>query len=159
MARRTESHKVSGTPMGNWWKMRNPVRMLFNAGIVFGVFWIPSFRVKNFFYRLIGMRIGKGVAVGGATLDMIFPEMVEIGDGSIIGFGSVLLTHEFLVGEWRRGKVKIGKNVLIGANCTILPGVEIGDGAVVGAMSLVNRDVKPGEFVGGVPIKTISAES
>jgi acetyltransferase-like isoleucine patch superfamily enzyme len=37
----------------------------------------------------------------------------------------------------------------------ILPGVTIGDGAKVAAYSLVNRNVKPGEFVGGIPIKTL----
>jgi acetyltransferase-like isoleucine patch superfamily enzyme len=60
-----------------------------------------------------------------------------------------------LLNEWRRGPVVIGNNVTIGANCTILPGVVIGDGAVVSAMSLVNRDVPPGARVGGVPIRPL----
>ena len=49
----------------------------------------------------------------------------------------------------------VGRDVLIGANCTILPGVVIGDGATVSAMSLVNKDVPPGAMVGGVPIRLI----
>ena len=47
------------------------------------------------------------------------------------------------------------RNVLIGANSTILPGVEIGDGAIVSAASLVNRDIPPGVFAGGNPVKII----
>jgi len=52
----------------------------------------------------------------------------------------------------------ICEDVTIGANCTILPGVIIGKGATVSAMSLVNRDVPAGAFVGGVPIRLLSAE-
>jgi len=69
-----------------------------------------------------------------------------------------VLAHEFMVDEWRKGPVVIGKNVSIGANCTILPGVVIGDGATVSAMSLVNRDVPPGAFVGGVPARELRRE-
>jgi acetyltransferase-like isoleucine patch superfamily enzyme len=53
--------------------------------------------------------------------------------------------------------VVIGRDVVIGASCTILPGVVIGDGAVVSAHSLVNRDVAAGSFVGGVPARPLGA--
>ena len=46
-------------------------------------------------------------------------------------------------------------NVLLGANSTVLPGVIIGDGAVIGAGSLVNRDIPPGAFAAGVPARII----
>lgn len=49
----------------------------------------------------------------------------------------------------------IDRDATIGANSTILPGVVVGEGAVVSAMSLVNRDVPPGAFVGGVPIRLL----
>ncbi|HIC87949.1 MAG TPA: acyltransferase, partial [Anaerolineae bacterium] len=78
-----------------------------------------------------------------------------IGDNTIVGYNTVILGHEYLLREWRRGPVVIGKNVVIGANCTILPGVVIGDGAVISAMSLVNKDVPPGAVVGGVPIRPL----
>jgi len=53
--------------------------------------------------------------------------------------------------------VVIGRDVTIGAKSTILPGVVIGDGAVVSAMSLVNKDVPPDTLVGGVPIRVLGA--
>ena len=88
-------------------------------------------------------------------MDIFFPERISIGDRSIVGYNTVILTHEFLIGEWRVGPVEIGRDVMIGANCTILPGVTVGDGAVVAAHSLVNRDVPPGAFVGGVPARPL----
>ena len=81
--------------------------------------------------------------------------MISVGDNTVIGNMTSILAHEFLVHEWRKGPVKIGKNVMIGAMTLVLPGVTIGDGATIAAYSLVNRNVEPGDFVGGVPIKTI----
>jgi len=52
-------------------------------------------------------------------------------------------------------EIIIGNDVWIGANCSILKGVKIGDGAVVGAGSVVTKDVEPYTVVGGVPAKKI----
>ncbi|HEV8358919.1 MAG TPA: acyltransferase, partial [Candidatus Thermoplasmatota archaeon] len=88
-----------------------------------------------------------------ATMDIFFPQLIEIGDDTIIGYNTTILCHEFLVAEWRTAPVRIGKRVTIGANCTILPGVTIADETVVSAHSLVNRDVAG--FVGGVPARPL----
>jgi acetyltransferase-like isoleucine patch superfamily enzyme len=52
-------------------------------------------------------------------------------------------------------KVFIGNDVWIGANCLIIDGVKIGDGAVIGANSVITKDVEPYLIVGGVPGKPI----
>jgi len=52
-------------------------------------------------------------------------------------------------------QVKIGNDVWIGANCVIIDGVTIGDGAIIAANSVVNKDVADYEIVGGVPAKYI----
>lgn len=88
-------------------------------------------------------------------VDVFFPEKISIGNNSIIGYNTTILTHEYLIKEYRLGEVKIGSNVMIGANCTILPGVTIGDHAVVAAGSVVHKDVAPYSFVGGNPIVVI----
>lgn len=51
--------------------------------------------------------------------------------------------------------VRIGKNVWIDSNATILADVTIGDGAVIAAGALVNKDIPPMVVVGGVPAKVI----
>ncbi len=51
------------------------------------------------------------------------------------------------------GPVRFGRHVIVGAGSVILPGVQIGKGAAVGAMSLVTKDVEPFAIVHGVPAK------
>jgi acetyltransferase-like isoleucine patch superfamily enzyme len=156
--RRLERHEPlgKGNSLLHWWRAKHPVRVFWNYAWIYCARKMPFLPVKRVMYKLTGARIGKDVAVGlDAVLDVFFPELISIGDNTIIGFNTVILGHEFLTHEWRTGKVEIGRNVTIGANCTVLPGVRIGDGAVVSAMSLVNKDVPPGAFVGGVPIRSL----
>jgi len=139
-----------------WWRVKNPVLTIIRFLLIYSARFLPSTRVKNFFYRLCGARIGKGVTFGlGATLDIFYPEMIEVGGNTLIGYNTVLLGHEFLQGEYRTGRVEIGKNAMIGANCTVLPGINIGDGAAISAMSLVNCDIPAGEKWGGIPARRL----
>ncbi len=87
--------------------------------------------------------------------DIMFPEKITVGDNSIIGYNTTLLAHEYLIREYRLGEIVIGNEVMIGANTTILPGVRIGDGAIVSAGTLVHKDVPGGAFVGGNPMRVI----
>lgn len=144
-----------GSTLWGWPKYVSPWRAARNI-FVLGLCKSLPLRAKNFLYRALGMRIGDRVAIGlGAMFDIFYPQLVEIGDDTIIGYNATILCHDVLVDSWRAGRVRIGKRVLIGANCTILPGVTIGDGAVVSAMSLVNKDIPAGAFVGGVPAKEL----
>ena len=85
---------------------------------------------------------------------------IYIGDGSLIGHNTVIATLNHAMAPEDRKSLfpspgKIGKNVWIGASCTILPGVTIGDGAIVAAGAVVSKDVEPNTIVGGVPAKFI----
>lgn len=114
----------------------------------------PSLRLKILLYKAMGIKIGNKVSVGlEVTMDIFFPQLIEIGDNTIIGYNTTILCHEYLQKEYRIGKVIIGKNVTIGANTTILPGIKIEDNSVISAHSLVNKDVSG--FVGGVPAKPL----
>ena len=87
--------------------------------------------------------------------DIFFPELIHVGNNSIIGYNTSILCHEYLIHEYRLGEVHIGDNVMIGAGSIILAGVTIGDGAVVGAGSVVHKNVEAGSFVTGNPLRVI----
>ena len=69
-----------------------------------------------------------------------------------------MLTNPTIPGALRKvheGKVRIGRHVVVGAGSVILPGVTIGDGAAIGALTLVSRDVQPMTVSLGVPARRI----
>ncbi|MTT31592.1 acetyltransferase [Terrilactibacillus sp. BCM23-1] len=119
--------------------------------------YTPSMRLKHWIYRVfLRMKIGKHTSIALMVMpDTMFPELITIGNNSIIGYNTTLLAHEYLIHEYRLGEIKIGNNVMVGANSTILPGVTIGDNAVISACTLVNKDVPAGAFVGGNPMQVI----
>src|SRR5699024_7441862 len=119
--------------------------------------YTPFLQMKNWLYRtFLKMKVGEETAFALMVMpDIMFPELIAIGHNSVVGYNTTILAHEYLIKEYRLGKVTIGSNVLIGANTTILPGVAIGDGAIVSAATLVNKDVPAGAFVGGNPMKVI----
>lgn len=85
---------------------------------------------------------------------------ITVGDGTQIGQNVVMATlnHGIAPGERHITyplPIVIGKNVWIGANATILPGVTIGDNAIVAAGAVVTRGVPERAVVAGVPAKVI----
>ncbi len=118
---------------------------------------MPFLSVKNWLYRtFLRMEVGKQTAFAFLVVpDIMYPEKISVGSNTIIGYNTTILAHEYLTNEYRLGEVKIGNDVMIGANSTILPGLSIGDGAVVSAGTLVHKDVPPGAFVGGNPMQVI----
>ncbi|MED3550279.1 sugar O-acetyltransferase [Cytobacillus praedii] len=85
---------------------------------------------------------------------------ITIGDGSLIGMNVTIATlNHGLPLETRNitypSPVVIGKNVWIGSNATILPGVKIGDNSVVAAGAVVTKDVPENTIVAGVPAKAV----
>ncbi|MNR34188.1 putative acetyltransferase [compost metagenome] len=92
-------------------------------------------------------------------VDVFFPERIYIGSNTIIGYNTTILAHEYLTKEYRLGDVRIGSHVMVGANSTILPGVTIGDYAIIGAGSVVHKDVAPHSFVAGNPLQVIRSGS
>ena len=89
---------------------------------------------------------------------------IEIGDGSFIGHNVVLATinHDLVPSQKRKNHyapIKIGNNVWIGSNVTVLPGVTIGEWSVVAAGAVVAKDVPSYTVVGGVPAKVLKRVS
>ncbi len=85
---------------------------------------------------------------------------IYVGDGALIGHNVVLATINHGLKSEHRGvnypaPIRIGKNVWIGANATVLPGVTIGDNAVIAAGAVVTKNVEENTVVGGVPAKAL----
>jgi acetyltransferase-like isoleucine patch superfamily enzyme len=122
--------------------------------------FMPWKRIRTFFHRLKGVRIGKKVEIGYMVLiDNRRPELVTIEDHVTITTMCVVISHDlsrsYNEGKEIIGEVRIKRGAFIGMNSTIMPGVTIGEGAVVAAGSVVTRDVEPYTIVGGVPAKKI----
>lgn len=96
------------------------------------------------------------------VIDTLYPELVELEEHCGISRGAVIMTHwvttDFLrkvIGGTRFGKVHIKRGAVIGVNAIILPGVTIGEGAIVGAGSVVTKDIPPYCIAAGNPAKVV----
>ena len=113
------------------------------------------------FYTEFGknLTLGKGVFI---NIGCRFQDTggITIGDGTLIGHGSTLTTLNHSIDPNRRADmtpapIVIGRNVWLGAAVTVLPGVNIGGGAIVGAGAVVTKDIPANSIVAGVPAKLI----
>lgn len=140
---------------------------------------IPSHHIRRFFYRMGGIKIGKGSTIHtGATF--YDSRHIVIGDDSIIGENVVLdgraklvigdhvdiasevmiYNSEHDINDAHFGPIEkeviIDDYVFVGPRAIILPGVHIKKGAVIAAGAVVTKDVEAGSVVGGIPAKEIS---
>lgn len=156
--RRTTRYPVTGA--NSLWHVYKTVpfwKVVRNFIVIQLARYTPFLGMKNWLYKtFLGMKVGDQTSFAlMVMLDVMFPEKISVGRNTVIGYNTTILAHEYLIKEYRLGDVKIGSEVLIGANSTILPGVEIGDGAIVSAGTLVHKDVPAGTFVGGNPMNII----
>lgn len=121
----------------------------------------PALRVMCF--RSMGVNIGKDVYIGSnVTMDILYPEMITIEDYVDIGDQTFIYAHSRGTKPLKKiyprvvKRVHIRRGAWIGApNVVILPGVTIGECAVVAAGAVVVKDVPSYTVVGGVPARTI----
>ncbi|MDW4528139.1 acyltransferase [Rossellomorea marisflavi] len=156
--RRTTRYPVKGA--NSLWHVYKTVpfaKVVKNFLVIQAARYTPFLGLKNRLYRtFLKMEIGEQTSFAlMVMLDVMFPEKISVGRNTVIGYNTTILAHEYLIKEYRLGNVEIGSEVMIGANTTILPGVSVGDGAIVSAGTLVHKDVPPGAFVGGNPMRII----
>lgn len=113
-----------------------------------------GFSLRPWLHRMRGARIGKNVWISQLVyIDELHPDNVTIGNNTTIGLRTSIFTH-FYWGPRKPAndsKVTIGDNVFIGPHCVILPNVNIGEGAVIKAGTVVNRNVPPHTILGSPP--------
>jgi acetyltransferase-like isoleucine patch superfamily enzyme len=102
--------------------------------------------------------IGDGAALN-SFVQMYGHGGIKIGKSSQVGPNSVVTTtgHDYLSTDLERNYsgIEIGERVWIGANCTILPGVTIGDQAVIGAGAVVTKNIPARSVAMGVPARVV----
>lgn len=104
-----------------------------------------------------------GTRSGISSSQLIANIGIEVGEDSLIGAGCLICDsdmHEVPLDSGngiRKAPIKIGNRVFIGARCIVLKGVTIGDGAVVGAGSVVVSDIPAGVLVAGNPARVVKA--
>jgi acetyltransferase-like isoleucine patch superfamily enzyme len=114
----------------------------------------------NPFAGFSNLRVGEETVIGAGTM-IDLTGAVEIGSHTAIAPGCTLITHSDpgsrignrLTAVFPRtiAPIHIGSHVWIGAQTLILAGVAVGDGVVIGAGSLVNKDIPPGVLAYGRP--------
>lgn len=149
-------HKVFNIIKSNYMRIQG-------AKIGKSITYYPGIRINPCFNLKLGDNVdlawGVIITTGGG---------VEIGDRTLIGYRTMISSANHLIPPNKEKifyaghspeKVIIGSDVWIGGNCVITAGVNIGEGAVVAAGSVVTKDVAPFTIVGGVPAKFIKERS
>jgi acetyltransferase-like isoleucine patch superfamily enzyme len=111
-----------------------------------------GYSLRPWLHKARGVKVGKNVWISQYVyLDELHPEGITIMDNSSIGLRTSIFTH-FYWGSRKSAngysEVVIEKDVFIGPHCLILPGVRIGEGAVIKGGTVVSRDVPPFTFWG-----------
>jgi acetyltransferase-like isoleucine patch superfamily enzyme len=117
---------------------------------------------RKWLQRQRGVKIGKGVHWGtNVVIDNTFPNFVVIEDDVSVSGNDYFLAHTKPLAYHSRctksfvAPIIVRKYAWIAVNVTILPGVEIGEGSIVSAGSVVNKDVPPFTVVQGNPAKVV----
>lgn len=125
----------------------------------------PTSNIAVTLHRLRGVKIGVHVYIGpGVELDFLYPHLVVLEDNVSIGMHTMIFAHSNPTMSILLKKklyprmtapVTIRRGAWIPPGCIILPGVTIGENAVVGAGSVVRHDVEEGTLVAGNPARLV----
>lgn len=124
-------------------------------------------KIRPWALRRMGCKVGKNVFIGdNVSIDARNPELIEIEDYAHITGHTILLCHKrdltkyhiddnYANLPYKLGKIRLCKGCSTGTGTLIMPGVTIGEGAIVGAGSLVTKDIPAWTIAVGHPAKVV----
>lgn len=143
-------------------------RFLFNYAYQAYVFeFLYKKHLRPAIWRGLGCKVGRNVHIGHQVrLDFGNAERITVEDDVVLANGVTLLCHKREMKNYHVGMravdlppkyddIHLGKGCYIGINATIMPGVHIGEGAVIGSCALVTKDVPAWTIATGVPAKVV----
>lgn len=178
-----DGRRIYHKSMGN--NMSKVRKALYYAVTLWGncfVNKVPSRHLRRWFYQLLGAKLGKN-CMPCRRVEILLPKGLILGDGVSVGWfaeldarGGIIIDHDTNISSHVKlitGShdiddsdytadflpIHIGHHCWIGTGAIILQGVTIGDGAVVAAGAVVNKNVAPYTVVGGVPARFIRNRS
>lgn len=150
---------------GRLGKIKLKLRMLRSWILQFLASISPSSNLATIFQRARGVKIGKHVFLGpNVSLDLVYPELITLEDYVSVGMNSMIFAHSNPTCSMEIKKhyyprkvapVKIKKGAWIPPGTIVLCGVTIGENSIVGAGSVVTKDVEPYTIAIGVPAREI----
>lgn len=132
---------------------------------IFSTFW--QYKVRARLWKIIGCRVGRDVKIGhSVSLDLGNADKIILEDEVWITNGCTILCHKrdlsgYYAGDRLMDQPYILKPVVlkrgcqIGMEAMIMPGVTIGEGAIIGARSVVTKDIPAWTVATGVPCKVV----
>lgn len=153
---------VIGKFFGNYWHALLQSMM---DWVIFAPF-APR-KLRPVFLRGMGAKVGKGVFIGDHVhFDQNHSNLITLEDNAHIASGTRILCHQrnlkgYCKGDdyaklgYRLGPVTLKKGSLVGMESFVMPGVTIGEGAIIGAGSLVTKDIPAWTIATGRPAKVI----
>jgi len=142
------------------YKKKNVFYLTFKMFLRFMGMYAPAQGLRVKMYQLAGVKIKKPCVFGSHIfLDVMFPD-ITIGDDVILAGYDYVLSHSNVLWGLKTGEggirpVVIKNGARISINVTILPGVTIGENAVIGAGAVVTEDIPPNCLAVGVPARPV----
>lgn len=126
---------------------------------------LPPCKIKNIIYSYTGINIGKNVFIGDGVrfIDGFNKNQIRLKDYSVLSPGCILISHASTGNPnydndynlVKSGKITIGEFSWIGSGAIIMPNVTIGSKSILGANSMLNKNIDQNEIWGGIPAKFI----
>lgn len=131
------------------------LKILFNKFICLIAMLPMTSSLRIFLHRITGTKIGRNVFISSYVFfDDQYPELINIEDNVTIAYRTTIIVHDDSKGIV--SPVRIKRDAWIGSCVTILPGVIVGDNAVVGAGATIAKDVLPKTTVVSAKIRIIN---